>query len=53
MSAVTSFPFRFLIGLLASTLCGQQPAASSDALLQHAITLQQAGELDEAIRAYR
>lgn len=38
------------IGLLASTLCGQQ---SSDALLQHAITLHQAGQLDDAIRAYR
>ena len=46
-------PLCFIIGLLASTLCGQQPAASSDALLQHAITLHQAGELDEAIRAYR
>jgi len=41
-----------IIGLLASALCAQ-PAASSEALLQHAITLQQAGDLDGAIRAYR
>jgi tetratricopeptide (TPR) repeat protein len=45
--------FCLLICLLACTLCGQQPAASSDALLQHAITLHQAGDLDGAIRGYR
>jgi tetratricopeptide (TPR) repeat protein len=55
----TSFPLRqirplcLIIGLLASTLCGQQPAAGSDALLQHAITLQQAGDLEAAIGMYR
>src|SRR5471030_58489 len=56
MTALTSFRLRrpcFIISLLASALCGQQPAASSDAVLQHAITLHQAGELDDAIRAYR
>jgi tetratricopeptide (TPR) repeat protein len=65
MTALTSFPLRrpnpksksaplcFIVSVLASTLCGQQPAASSDAVLQHAITLHQAGELDDAIRAYR
>jgi tetratricopeptide (TPR) repeat protein len=42
-----------LIYLLVSTLCAQQPAASSDTLLQHAIALHQAGDLDGAIRAYR
>jgi tetratricopeptide (TPR) repeat protein len=66
--ALTSFPFRqsgwreaksmsarlcLIVSLLASALCGQQPAASSDALLQHAITLHQAGDLDGAIRTYR
>ena len=40
-----------MLSLLASTLFGQQPAA--DALLQHAIALHKAGELDGAIRAYR
>lgn len=44
---------RLIISLLASTLCGQQPATSSDAALQHAIALHQAGDLDGAIRAYR
>jgi tetratricopeptide (TPR) repeat protein len=42
-----------ILGFLASTLCGQQPATSSDALLQRAIALNQQGELDGAIRAYR
>jgi len=46
-------PLCVILSLLASTLCGQQPAASSDALLQHAIALHQAGQLDDAIRAYR
>lgn len=49
----SSAPLCLIISLLASTLCGQQPAASSDALLQHAITLHQAGDLDGAIRTYR
>jgi tetratricopeptide (TPR) repeat protein len=49
----TPAPLCLIISLLASTLCGQQPPASSDALLQHAITLQQSGDLDGAIRAYR
>jgi tetratricopeptide (TPR) repeat protein len=55
----TSLPLRqirplcLIIGLLASTLCGQQPAAGSDSLLQRAITLQQSGDLDGAIRVYR
>ena len=48
-----SAPLCLILSLLASTLCGQQPAASSDALLQHAITLHQAGDLDAAIGAYR
>lgn len=39
--------------LLATALYAQQPAAGSDALLQHAIALHQAGDLDGAIRAYR
>lgn len=39
--------------LLASALYAQQPAAGSDALLEHAIALHQAGDLDGAIRAYR
>jgi tetratricopeptide (TPR) repeat protein len=50
---MTAAALCFIMSLLASALCGQQPAASSDAVLQHAITLHQAGELDEAIRAYR
>ena len=45
--------FCLMLGLLASTLCAQQPAESPDALLQHAVTLHQAGDLDGAIRAYR
>jgi tetratricopeptide (TPR) repeat protein len=63
MTTLTSFPSRQLsipaaplclvICLLASPLGGQQPAASSETLLQHAITLHQAGDLDGAIRAYR
>jgi tetratricopeptide (TPR) repeat protein len=57
VTRLTSFPLHaalcFITGLLASALCAQQPAASSDALLQHAITLHQAGDLDGAIRAYR
>jgi Flp pilus assembly protein TadD len=48
-----SAAFCFLFGFLVSTLCGQQPASSSDALLQHAIALHQAGDLDGAIRGYR
>jgi len=43
----------FIWSVLASTLGAQPPAASSDALLQQAIARQQAGDLDEAIRAYR
>ena len=39
--------------LLASTLSAQQPPAASEATLQHAIALHQAGDLDGAIRAYR
>ncbi len=60
---LTSFPSQrlsipaillcLIVCLLASPLGGQQPAASSDTLLQHAITLHQAGDLDGAIRAYR
>jgi tetratricopeptide (TPR) repeat protein len=51
---VTTFPpLCLIIGLLASALCGQQPADSSDTLLQRAITLHQAGDLDGAIRTYR
>jgi len=50
---MTAAALCFIMSLLASALCGQQPAASSDAVLQHAIALHQAGELDEAIRAYR
>jgi tetratricopeptide (TPR) repeat protein len=42
-----------IICLFASPLGGQQPAAGSDALLQHAMTLHQAGDLDGAIRAYK
>ena len=59
MTTLTSLPLQqvrplcLIVSLLASTLCGQQPAASSDALLQHAITLHQAGDLDAAIGAYR
>jgi tetratricopeptide (TPR) repeat protein len=34
-------------------LSGQEPAASLDTLLQHAIALHKAGDLDGAIRAYR
>jgi tetratricopeptide (TPR) repeat protein len=45
--------FVFILLLLASALCAQQPAASPDALLQHAISLHQSGDLDGAIRAYR
>lgn len=42
-----------LFGLLGSALCAQQPVSGSEAILQHAITLHQAGDLDGAIRAYR
>ncbi len=42
-----------MIALLAFTLCGQQPAESPDALLQHAVNLYNTGDLDGAIRAYR
>ena len=42
-----------IICLLGNPLGGQQPAAGADTLLQHAITLHQAGDLDGAIRAYR
>lgn len=40
------------VSLAASSLCAQQPA-DPDALLQHAIALQQAGDLEGAIREYR
>ena len=63
MTTLTSFPSQplsipattlcLIVCLLASPLGGQQPAASSDTLLQHAIALHQAGDLDGAIRAYR
>src|SRR5580704_12898673 len=46
-------PLALLLCLLASTLLAQQPANNSDALLQRAVTLHQAGDLDGAIRAYR
>jgi tetratricopeptide (TPR) repeat protein len=46
-----SVPLCFFL-LLSSALCGQQPAASSDTLLQRAISLHQSGDLDGAIRAY-
>ena len=46
-------PLCLIVSLLASTLCGQQPAASSETLLQHAITLHQAGDLEAAIGMYR
>jgi tetratricopeptide (TPR) repeat protein len=38
---------------LATALFAQQTAPNNDALLQHAIALHQAGDLDGAIRAYR
>ena len=50
---MTAAALCLIMSLLASALCGQQPAAGSDAVLQHAIALHQAGELDDAIRAYR
>jgi tetratricopeptide (TPR) repeat protein len=43
----------FALSLLAFALCAQQPASNLDALLQQAIALHQAGDLDGAIRAYR
>ena len=46
-------PLCLIVSLLASTLCGQQPAAGSETLLQHAITLHQAGDLEAAIGMYR
>jgi len=49
-------PFRRLflaLALILPALYAQQPAADPDALLQHAIALHQAGDLDGAIRAYR
>ncbi|MGO4882871.1 MAG: tetratricopeptide repeat protein [Bryobacteraceae bacterium] len=42
-----------LIALLIPAIYGQQPAANSEAILQHAISLHQSGDLDGAIRAYR
>jgi tetratricopeptide (TPR) repeat protein len=43
----------FASSLLAFTLYAQQPASNPDPLLQRAIALHQAGDLDGAIRAYR
>ena len=42
----------FLFAFLATALFAQPPA-NHDELLQHAVTLHQAGDLDGAIRAYR
>jgi len=42
-----------ILALFAFALLAQEPAANHDAILQHAIALQQAGDLDGAIRAYR
>ena len=42
-----------IVSLWASSVWGQQAGAGSEALLQHAIALHQAGQLDDAIRAYR
>jgi tetratricopeptide (TPR) repeat protein len=55
MSAFRGRPatFTFALSLLALTLCAQQPASNPDALLQQAIALHQAGDVDGAIRAYR
>jgi tetratricopeptide (TPR) repeat protein len=44
---------RLILALLASALLAQQPAADPADLLQHAVTLHQAGDLDGAIRTYR
>ncbi|MGA7235982.1 MAG: tetratricopeptide repeat protein [Bryobacteraceae bacterium] len=45
---------RIVICLFACTLLsGQEPAASPGTLLQHAIALHKAGDLEGAIRAYR
>jgi tetratricopeptide (TPR) repeat protein len=46
-------PVCLALSLFAFTLCAQEPAASSDALLQQAITLHKSGDLAGAIRAYR
>jgi tetratricopeptide (TPR) repeat protein len=46
-------PLCIVIGLYASTLCAQEPTANPGALLQRAITLHKAGDLDGAIGAYR
>jgi tetratricopeptide (TPR) repeat protein len=43
----------FSLSLFALTLCAQQPTPNPDALLQQAIALHQAGDLDGAIRVYR
>jgi tetratricopeptide (TPR) repeat protein len=42
-----------LLILIAPVLGAQQPASGPDALLQQAVALHQAGDLDGAIRAYR
>jgi tetratricopeptide (TPR) repeat protein len=41
------------MGLLACNLCAWQAGEGSAALLQHAVALQQAGDLEGAIQAYR
>jgi len=53
VTIVTSARLCLILAFLVSTVWAQQPAASSEALLQHAVTLHQAGDLDGAIRAYR
>jgi tetratricopeptide (TPR) repeat protein len=56
---VTTWPNRrrhllwIPIGLLAFALHGQESQAADGALLQHAITLHKAGDLEGAIHAYR
>lgn len=42
-----------VFALFAAALFAQQPAENHESLLQHAVELHQAGDLDGAIRAYR
>ena len=53
MTATPSVGLWLIIAFVASVAWAQQPAASTEALLQQAIALHQAGDLDGAIRAYR
>jgi len=53
MKRTVSSACAILLNILFPLLCAQQPASNPEAILQHAITLHQSGDLEGAIKAYQ